>query len=1168
MMRVRASQPNPRGRQMPQISEPDVLSDSATQARERAPRRLGPAVGLVLLLVALAGAPSASAATPGPGFTVQTGPQPTNLSPGDATGNAVVVVQVTNTGGAPTSGGPVQITDTLPTALTPLSVTLHTTRIPKADFGGSFCSTVPLHCFFPVPLPPGAILRMVVHVAIAAGSEGVVHNEALVAGGGAPTIAAGLPIAIISQPAGFGISQLDMTATAASGQPDGQAGEDSFGLTTTLMFNTAPYPLDPTQQRSPTAPKDVVAQLPLGLVGNPTAAPTCPLPLLTGEPATIGCPANTQIGQVTVYGTVLDEGGFSSSVVDGFVEDEPTQGRISPLFNVTPEYGYPAEFGFTYAGHPFHLYASVVPTAAGYALRITAPDQPGLEGVFQGLTLTVFGDPATEDARLRKVRLERETERAIPAEEVIQVQFLRNPTSCTASTHELTALLDSWPQPGATSPEGLPLASDPNWKQASSPFATITGCNLLRFEPSIAVQPDTGAAGAPTGLALTLDVPQFFGAPGRLATPDLRKAVVTLPTGMTVSPSGANGLQACTLEQIGMSSAGVPDSSRPTCPDAAKVGTVEVETPLLAKPLHGAVYLAAQGENPFGSLLALYVVVDDPSTGVLLKLAGEVALDPTTGQVTATFDNNPQLPFSELNIRLKSGPRAPLVTPRGCGTYTTTTSLTPWSAPESGPPAAPSDSFTIDSGCSHGFSPSFSAGTTSNQAGTFTPFTMTMSREDGNQNLNGVQLHMPPGLLGMLSSVQPCPEPLASEGMCGPESLIGHTVVSVGPGSDPYTISGGQVFITGPYKGAPYGLSIAEPAKAGPFDLGTGRCDCVVVRAKIDVDPHTSALTVESDPLPTILDGIPLQLKRVSVTLDRPGFTFNPTSCEPMQIAGTLTSLAGLNAPVSSRFQAANCANLPFKPDFKVSTSGKTSKQNGASLHVHLSTNEGPSSNPQVPSEADIARVDVQLPVVLPSRLTTLQKACTAAQFKSNPAGCPEASFVGTAVAHTPILNVPLAGPAVLVSHGGAAFPDLVLVLQGEGVRIDLVGNADIKKGLTYSRFETVPDAPVTSFDLTLPEGPHSVLAANGNLCAGKASTVKKRVSERVHGRTIHVVRNVKQLVPGPLLMPTTMVAQNGAVVKQTTKIAVSGCAKAKKKTKKAKKGSKASAKHGKAGKT
>jgi hypothetical protein len=343
---------------------------------------------------------------------------------------------------------------------------------------------------------------------------------------------------------------------------------------------------------------------------------------------------------------------------------------------------------------------------------------------------------------------------------------------------------------------------------------------------------------------------------------------------------------------------------------------------------------------------------------------------------------------------------------------------------------------------------------------------------------------------------------------------------------------------------------VVVPAVAGPFNLGN-----VVVHGSISVNPTTAQASVHSDPFPTIRDGIPLQVRSVAVML-REGFALNPTSCAPLQLNAKLTSSQGTVANVSSPFEAANCANLPFKPSFMISTQGKTSKADGASLTVTVA---------QKPGEANIHKVDLTIPLALPARLTTLQKACTEAQFAANPSGCPEASVIGTATARTPLLSNPLKGPAYLVSHGGAAFPDVEFVLQGEnGVEIVLDGGTDIKKGITYSRFETVPDAPISSFVTELPEGPHSVLAANTNLCdPTKTITVKKRVSVRSHGHTKRVLRSVSEQVSEPLVIPTTITGQNGAVITQSTKVSVTGCPKAA--VKKAKK-KKAKA-HGKKGK-
>jgi hypothetical protein len=396
-----------------------------------------------------------------------------------------------------------------------------------------------------------------------------------------------------------------------------------------------------------------------------------------------------------------------------------------------------------------------------------------------------------------------------------------------------------------------------------------------------------------------------------------------------------------------------------------------------------------------------------------------------------------------------------------------------------------------------------------------------MSRPDADQTLAGLSVQLPPGLSGSLSKVTLCPEPEASTGDCPASSLIGHTVVSAGLGNDPYTVEGGQVFMTGPYKGAPFGLSILNPAVAGPFNLGT-----VVVRASVFVDPHTAALKIVSDPLPTILDGIPLQIQHVNVTIDRPEFTFNPTNCTKTQISGTMTSTEGASSSVGTPFQVTNCATLAFKPKLTVSTSGKTSRASGASLHVKLTYQTGP-------YDANIAKVKVDLPKQLPSRLTTLQKACPAAVFNTNPAGCPADSIVGHAHATTPVLPVPLEGPAYFVSHAGEEFPDLIVVLQGDNVTVDLVGSTFINKaGITSSTFKEVPDVPVGNFELTLPQGKYSALAATANLCTTK------------------------------LAMPTAFVAQNGAEIHENTPIGTTGCAKhvAKKKTKKTK--AKAKSKH------
>jgi uncharacterized repeat protein (TIGR01451 family) len=550
--------------------------------------------------------------------------------------------------------------------------------------------------------------------------------------------------------------------------------------------------------------------------------------------------------------------------------------------------------------------------------------------------------------------------------------------------------------------------------------------------------------------------------------------------------------------------------------------------PLLGAPVHGKVFIGSPLCSPCsdqdaqeGRIFRLFIEVADPERGVVVKLPGTVAANPATGQLTATFKDNPQLPFEDVRLAFKGGPRAPLATPQSCGEAKTTSDLTAWSAEpgiheaQGTPDAFPSSAFNVDwdgrgGACpsSVPFAPGFLAQTASSAAGAFTPLTVEFSRGDREQDLGGVSVQTPQGLLGKIAGIPQCQEAQANAGTCSAESEIGTSTAQAGAGPDPFTVTGGRVYLTGPYEGRPFGLSIVVPAVAGPFNLGN-----VVVRASIAVNPVTGQLTVVSDPLPQLQDGVPFRLRRVKVEVNRASFILNPTNCSAQQVSATLTGVplnpgeGAESAGGSSPFAAGGCSNLPFAPGFSASTQGAVSKASGASLDVKVA---------QAPGEANIRKVDVTVPAVLPARLTTLQKACLAAQFEANPAGCPAASNVGTAVAHTPLLNSPLTGPAYLVSHGGAAFPDLEVVLQGENITIVLDGSTDIKKGVTYSRFETVPDAPISSFEMTLPEGPYSLLAAPGGTCGQN------------------------------LVMPTTIIAQNGRQTTQNTKIAVAGCTPAK----------------------
>ncbi|HEY7960371.1 MAG TPA: hypothetical protein VID29_00480 [Solirubrobacteraceae bacterium] len=891
--------------------------------------------------------------------------------------------------------------------------------------------------------------------------------------------------------ASFGIEGFSGSIKSRDGSTDTQAGSHPYTFATSIRLNV----LAGTEATPDDNAKDVRVDVPPGVVGDPTALPRCEDgQLLQPGNGWGSCPAATQVGQITVR-------------LEGL-------GEITvPVYNMIPPPGEPAQFGALLLFAPIYIDAHVR-SGGDYGLSATLSNITTLAPLARS-TLSLWGvpgDPA-HDAVRGGVCI---NDPSNPANcfaggfstNASPRPFLTLPTSC-AGPQEFRLSVDSWQAPGEFLPASF-LTSDGLGDQVG-----FDGCNVLPFSPSLAVTPDSSVADSPTGVQVDLHIPSAgLQDPEGLSAANLKDAVVTLPAGMVVNPSLANGLGVCSPSEIGLGSA-----EPASCPDSSKVGSVEIDTPVLPHPLVGGVYVAQQGNNPFSSLLALYVAVADPETGVVVKLAGHVVPDPVTGQLTTTFDNNPQLPFTDLKLDFFGGPRAALVNPDACGAYTATSVLTPWSGT---PAVEPSGGFEVNQGC-HGptFAPGFVAGTVNNQAGGFGALSVTFSRGDQDQPLSSIVVRTPPGLLGVLQSVPLCGEPQAALGTCGQQSLIGHTTVLAGAGPDPVSV-GGQVFLTGPYKGAPFGLSIVVPAIAGPFNLGT-----VVVRASIAVDPHTAALTVSSDPLPSVLQGIPLQVKSVNVTVDRPGFTFNPTDCELLALNGTVTSTQGAQAQVSSAFHASNCAVLAFHPVFSASSLAKTSRQGGAALDVKIAYPTG--------AEANIHSVAVTLPKQLPARLSTIQQACPETVFNQNPAACDEGSMIGTGTASTPILSVPLTGPAYLVSHGGAAFPDIDVVLQGQGITLDLVGHINISKaGITSSTFGEVPDAPISSFELNLPEGPHSALSAVGSLCTE------------------------------PLAMPTTITGQNGARITQQTRIKMTGCTPAKKKhkakkhkkTKKGKKGS------------
>jgi len=1091
---------------------------------------------LVLAAVSLLGFVSASPAMATVGWSVRSTANPTHFSANDATecsreGVCDQYQLVIRNVGDETSHGQITVTDTLP--LPPAGKPAGPGLKPAyAEFGAEgwectsevvagrptvTCTSEHEQEVAPESYTPNGTEQATsfrIPVLAPSVTTGTLRNEVTVTGGGAATAGSTIEetASISTKPPGFEVTDFGFEAIEVGGGADTQAGAHPYDVTASFDLADVLRPQEEGEQYiQPVEPVEnaraAVVELPAGFIGDPRATPTCS----EAELAAQACPPASRVGVAT-----LDQEGHLFLTGAGLGQSE------SAIYNVAPQAGYPAEFAFEIAAKMIPMYASVVHTGSGYRVRVATPGIPAVQGTV-GASLTFFGDPAA----LNKTGGQ-------------PVAFFTNPANCFAGPLSARIEMDSWENPG-------------RWvSRESTTYPQVTGCNMLQFNPSIELAPSpsseggTSQADEPSGYNVDLKVPQTSLFEER-AAPELKDTTVTLPEGVSVSPSAADGLEGCQEtgprgidisqgvsgheagegEEIGVD--GLPHMIPGHCPAASTLGSVEVFTPLLPTrcgsegqaackagespaSLQGHVYLAqpkcggegqpacTEASATNGELYGLYIEVEDPAAGVIVKLPGTVAANPATGQLTGTFKENPQLPFSELKLHFKSGPRAPLANPQTCGSFTTTSDLTPWSAPVT-PDATPSSPPFAISGCGSPmpFAPSFTAGTLTPAAGAFSPFTLTFSRHDREQDLSGLSVTLPPGLLGKIAGVPLCEEAQANAGTCGGESQIGTTSVLAGPGEHPLYVPGGRVYLTSGYKGAPFGLSVVVPAVAGPFNLGN-----VVVRSAIHIDPHTAAVTVVSDPLPQSKDGVPFRLRTVNVEINRPGgFTFNPTNCSAQQIVGTITAAQGASAAVSSPFAVTGCANLPFHPDFSASTSGKTSKALGASLTVKIGYTGG---------QANLHKVNVELPKALPTQLKTLNKACTEAQFNSNPAGCPPASDVAQVTVHTPLLDSPLLGPAYLVSHGGAAFPDVEMMLQGEGVELVVDGKTQIKKGITYSHFETVPDAPISSFEFKSPQGELALFTAHGNLCDQK------------------------------LVMPTSMTGQNGAVLTQNTAVEVEGC--------------------------
>jgi hypothetical protein len=1079
-----------------------------TASRTRRMGSLG--LALILALGLQAGARAAQAAAAAPWFALSSEVEPTNLPP---QGQGQVYLVLSNLGDVPVNGSksPVVITDTLPAGLVATGVESVTVAGAQVECEHATLIT----CKFSGVLNPYERLAIPVDVRVQEppGTVTTLSDQLTAEGGGAARVTQSIALKVSPESTPFGVDHYELSPFNEDGTPATQAGAHPFELTTTLTLNQ-------TTGRNPVAlPKDLSFRLPPGLVGDPNAATQCTMTqFISLVLQTNLCPASSVVGVATI------------------TANEPkyvqTFSRTVPIFNLVPSQGEPARFGMIVIGKVPIVIDTSVRTGSNYEVVATVKDATETAGLLSSQVTFwgVPGDPRHDNARgwecVAGGEYAKEAGKPCPASsEVPQEPFLTMPTSCPASpaSEPTTSTMeaDSWAAPGAY------LSAEYAWMSSTGTGLAPDGCNELPFTPSIAVAPEEHSASTPTGLLVNVAVPQKTTLEaGGLAEADVRDTTVTLPQGMQLSPAAANGLEACSESQIGYEGLNQAtqtqefSASRPSCPEASKVGLVRIKTPLLSHELEGELYLASPapggeaGRNPFNSLVSLYLVAEDPVSGVLVKLAGRGELNEQNLQVATTFSNAPQVPFEDLKLELFGGPKAALSTPAHCGIYGTEAVFTPWSA--TGPVAlnSPASESEITGGPDAGacpssplpFHPGFVAQATNTNGGAYTNFELELSRPDGDQALSAVAMHLPPGNAAMLSSITQCSEAQAQSDSCPTESLIGETTAIAGLGPEPFVQNGGKVYITGPYGGAPFGLEIVTPADAGPFDLGY-----VTVRSRLYISPENASVTIVSEALPTQLRGIPLQLKRVLVDINREDFEFNPTNCGSMKIEGTITGAEGASAAVSSPYRVTNCQSLPFAPTLTATTSGRASKADGTKFAVKV-TSKGL-------GQANIAKVDLQLPTALPARLSTLQKACTEREFDANPASCPEGSDIGAATIHTPVLKSALAGPAYLVSHGNAAFPDVEFVLQGEGITLVLDGKTQIKSGVTYSKFESAPDAPFTTFETVLPAGPHSALTAN--------------VPANDH----------YSLCGQRLSMPTKITGQNGSVIERDTKIAVQGCA-------------------------
>jgi hypothetical protein len=1065
---------------------------------------------VVIAAMAMAMPGGAAAVTPGPAWTVKAIPYPSTFEAGSVYGarktGPAYLIQAYNAG-AEATAGPFTVTDNLPVGLLPAPgfPPSGVYGAQDGDLAGTYtmtCTTAvrKVTCSGSKPVGPGEGVSVIVPVEVQANAAqkaeangGFLTDAAAIEEGGAAAVSTAQPTKVVAHeapvtsPFGFlpAPAGLHGEANEADGSPATRASSHPYSMTVAgLALNTEKNDLEPLLA-SGGGLREATVTLPKGTVVDPAAVPRCrESELESGENA---CPAASQVGTIAL----------DISVESGFAQGPANR----PLYNMVPPPGSPAELGFeVLEGVDVHLLGSV---SSDGSFKLTADARDVLaRAAIGGVQTTLWGVPSEEVHDRQRGRCLFESGLTQCPVARTGRPFLTMPSSCGGPPRTEVAAT-SWLGEKA---EASYLSSD----LAGNPVG-VSGCDAPEFQPTLDAHPTTDQGDSPSGLEFALEVPQHEGA-GELATANLRDATVTLPEGMAVNPSAGAGLEGCSTAQVGYDPQASAAQGAPRfreepahCPDASKVGTAQVTTPILVDEpepgnlgsqvphvLKGSVYLARPFDNPFDSLLALYIVIEDEQTGIIAKLAGKVTADPTTGRLTTTFAENPEQPLEDVKLSLFGGPEGAITTPLTCGTHTTTSALVPWSAPE-GSTATPSSSFSIDGSCSASEAAApksygFSAGTVSPLAGAYSPFVLKLTRPDGAQHISGLDVALPPGLTGKLAGIPYCPESgiaraqarsnpeegklEQSDPSCPAASQIGTATVAAGSGTSPLYVTG-HAYLAGPYKGAPFSVVVITPAVAGPFDLGV-----VVVRVALQLNLETAQVHAVSDPLPTILDGIPLDVRSISLSLDRPGFTLNPTSCEAKSIEAQVATQAGQTQTLTNRFQVGECGRLKFKPKIDITLKGGTKKTGHPALKAVV-------TYPKGGSYANIAKAQVALPGSEFIDQGNLNKVCTQPELKSDT--CPKKSIYGRVKAWSPLFEKPLTGNVYLGVGYGYKLPAVVAELNGQ-VRVLIAGKVDTspQHGIRNT-FELVPDAPVEKFVLELKGGKNYGLFENSqDLCRKK----------------------------------------------------------------------------------